>query len=234
MKELYLEDSYIKEFQSRVVGSNLNCMELESTAFYPGGGGQPCDTGKIFFDNKQLEVLEVFKQSGKIIHVLNSDAPQIGTVVNGLIDWEKRYKLMRMHTAMHILSAVFFKELGSLITGNQIGVEKSRIDFNLKNFDRELMKKLFEKANSIAAQGIPVQTYFIRREDALKKPEFFKLALKLPPATDMLRIVKIGDVDEQADGGTHVKNTKEIGKIELLELENRGKYNKRAYFRVLD
>lgn len=233
MKELYFQDSYMKEFTSKVISLGPNFIELEKTAFYPTGGGQPCDTGKILFGKKESKVVEVVKSNGKILHFLNGELPELGAEVTGFIDWGKRYMLMRMHTAAHILCAIFFKKANALITGNQLGIEKSRIDFGLENFNRELMEHLFAEANEIVNKALEVKSYFISRQRAMKNPEFFKLANKLPPATKNLRIVEISGFDRQADGGTHVKNTKEIGKIELLSLENRGKNNRRAYFRVI-
>ncbi len=139
---------------------------------------------------------------------------------------------MRMHTSAHILSAVVNGETGALITGNQISPDESRVDFNLENFDREKMSYYIDKVNEAVARELEVKTYFMKREDALANPGFVKLANAMPPSVDTLRIVQIGDVDTQADGGVHVKNTREIGKVVGLKTENKGKSNRRLYFTV--
>jgi misacylated tRNA(Ala) deacylase len=135
-----------------------------------------------------------------------------------------------MHTAAHVLSAVVHKETGALITGNKLDLEKSRIDFDLENFDRDKLAEYCAKANEIAGKGPGVDAKIMKREEALKIPDVVKLAGCLPPNIPELRIVSIGDFDIQADGGTHVKNTKEIGEIFIIDAENKGKNNRRAYF----
>jgi misacylated tRNA(Ala) deacylase len=139
---------------------------------------------------------------------------------------------MRMHTSAHILSSVVNRETGALITGNQISPEESRVDFNLDDFDREKLSYYIEKVNEAVGRELDVKTYFMKREEALANPGFVKLAGAMPPSVDVLRIVEIGDVDTQADGGVHVKNTREIGKVVGLKAENKGKSNRRLYFAV--
>ena len=139
---------------------------------------------------------------------------------------------MRMHTAAHILSAVVNRETGALITGNQISHDESRVDFNLDNFNRDKMSYYIDGVNEAVRRGLEVRTYFMKREEALASPGFVKLANAMPPSLQMLRIVQIGDVDTQADGGVHVGNTREIGKVVGLKTENKGKSNRRLYFTV--
>jgi misacylated tRNA(Ala) deacylase len=135
-----------------------------------------------------------------------------------------------MHTAAHVLAGGFLNQQGALITGNQLGPEESRFDFSLENFDREKFEELAGQANAKLAEGLEVKTYTMPREEALKMPGMVKLADKLPPAISVLRIVDIGGFDVQADGGTHVKNSRECGKIKIIRLENKGKNNRRLYF----
>ena len=139
---------------------------------------------------------------------------------------------MRMHTSAHILSAVVNGETGALITGNQISPDQSRVDFNLEDFDREKMSHYVEEVNRAVKRELDVKTYFMKREEALANPGFVKLANAMPPSADVLRIVEIGDVDTQADGGVHVKNTREIGRVVGLKTENKGKSNRRLHFTV--
>ncbi len=237
MNALYMDDSYIREFEAKVVsatkgGEDKFFVVLDKTAFYPDSGGQPHDTGKLVKDGVEYPVVYVGKFSGKISHEVSKEGLREGDVVKGVIDWNRRYMLMRMHTAAHIISEVFHRETGALITGNQLGLDHSRIDFSLEKFDREKMKEYFAKANEIISRDLEVRTYFLPREEAMKIENVTKLANALPPNVKELRIVEIGDFDIQADGGTHVKTTKEIGRIEFLKAENKGKNNRRVYFRL--
>lgn len=226
VKKLFWEDSYLKEFEAKVFKIEGNKVFLDQTCFYPRGGGQPCDTGEI----EGIKVVETLKQEEEIVHVLEKEPFfKVNDFVKGKIDWERRYKLMRMHTAAHIISALINSETQALITGNQLDLEKSRIDFSLENFDRVLIEDCIRKANEIAAQGLEVKTYFLKREEAEKIPSITKLAKGLPNLHEF-RIVEIVGLDLQADGGTHVKNTREIGKIKIEGMENKGKDNRRIYF----
>ena len=202
---------------------------LDQTAFNPRGGGLVCDLGSL----GGLKVAEVSKEGEEIVHVLDA-APGFGqgAVVHGVLDWDRRHRIMRMHTTAHILSAVVNKETGALITGNQISPGESRVDFNLDNFDRGKMSDYIELANMAVRRELEVRTYFMKREEALASPGFVKLANAMPPSQEMLRIVEIGDVDTQADGGVHVKNTREIGEVVGVKTENKGKSNRRLYFTV--
>lgn len=234
---LYLVDSYIREFSTTVtnVDKDAGFVELETTAFYPSGGGQPSDTGTVSIDDTVFSVVNVEETSNKICHFLESSVTDIvpGMEVKGVLDWERRYRHMRMHTASHVLSAVFLDKFEAKITGNQIGQEKTRFDFSLENFDRDKIQDCIDAANRLINQNSDVKTYFLKRDEALKIPNIIKLAGTLPPNLDTLRVVEIQDVDIQADGGTHVKNTKEIGEIKLVKMENKGKSNRRVYFALI-
>lgn len=230
---LYLDNCYLKEFDAIVKDVNHRFVVLDQTAFYPNSGGQPHDTGRLIRinDNKEFKVIFVKKFPNYISHEVNEVGLKQGDKVRGIIDFDRRYKLMRNHTAAHILSATFYKEASALITGNQLGIEKSRIDFSLEKFDRNLIEECFEKANEIVKNALPVKIYYITRDEALKMGEITKLAKGLPNL-DKIRIVEIEGFDKQADGGTHVRNTKEVGEIELIKCENKGKNNRRIYFRL--
>ncbi len=232
---LYLEDAYMKEFEANVIetkefdGNKL--VILDKTAFYPGGGGQPNDTGKFIQKGKEIKVIAVYKYGGEIFHVVE-EFPEKGNI-KGVIDWERRYILMRMHTAAHLLSAIIGDEEHALITGGQLGVEKSRIDLSIEGFSKEKVLKYIEKANELIKEGREVKAYVLPREEALKIPTVSRLAKGLNPDLKEIRIVEIEGIDKQADGGLHVKNIKEIGKIELIKIDNKGKNNKRIYFKVI-
>jgi len=233
MQALYMDDSYLKEFSAIVTGIDRNNIMLDKTAFYPTGGGQPNDIGKIIKDGQEFDVVKVTKNEGQILHQLNSaDSLNVGDNVTGIIDWERRYKLMRMHTAAHVIDAILYKEANALATGGQLGTDKSRMDFSLEVMDKEMIARSIDAANEIIRKDIEVKTYYLDREEALKIPGIIKLANVMPPNIERLRIVEIPGVDIQADGGTQVKNTSEIGEIVLLSVENRGKSNRRIYYTV--
>jgi len=225
-EKLFWQDAYLREFDAKVEGADEKGVRLDRTAFNPRGGGLVSDIGKL----NGAEVVEVIKSEEEIYHVLGSGALRVGESVHGVIDWEKRHRVMRMHTTAHILSAVVNRGTGALITGNQISPIESRIDFSLEAFDREKFNDYVKEANEAARSGAEVRTYFMKREEALRTPGFVKLAGALPPAVAELRIVQIGDIDTQADGGVHVKNTSEIGEIVVNRIENKGKSNRRLYF----
>ncbi len=228
-EKLYWQDAYVKEFDATVTKVDNNKIFLDSTAFYPRGGGLVSDVG----DMNGVKVLEVVKDGEDVAHVVENNSFQVGQQVHGRIDWEKRHRVMRMHTTAHIVATIINKETGALITGGQIEPDKSRMDFSLENFDREKFMQFIEKANEIVKQSIPVKSYFLKREEAMKIPGVIKLAEAAPPTeTDELRIVEITGIDTQADGGVHVANTSEIGKIVVVKIENKGKNNRRLYYTV--
>jgi Ser-tRNA(Ala) deacylase AlaX len=181
-----------------------------------------------------VKVLDTVKGANdSIVHMVESTAGLgMGSSVHGNLDWGRRHRIMRMHTSAHLLSSIFNKETGALITGNQIEPDKSRIDFSLENFDREKILLLCKQANEAIAKNPPVKTYFMQREEAMKIPGIIKLAAASPPDVKELRIVEIEGYDIQADGGVHVKELGEIAKIEPLKFENKGKSNRRLYFTI--
>lgn len=227
---LYLHDSYLKTCQSKVVSVKDNkYITLDRTVFYPRGGGQPSDTGKIIRNGEEFPVVAVAKADGAISHEVSKPGLTPGDSVECIIDWERRHRLMRMHTAGHILSAIMHRG-GILITGNQLDVDKTRFDFSMENFDRAAFQSLIDEANAAISRNLDITISFLPREEALKIEGAVKLAAALPPEIKELRMVKIGDVDYQADGGTHVRNTSEIGKIIFLSAENKGKNNRRITY----
>jgi misacylated tRNA(Ala) deacylase len=239
MQALYMKDSYLKEFEATVSKvTDGKFVVLDQTAFYPNSGGQPYDTGKLtrISDGAVFSVVYVGKFGGDISHEVTSGGAEIkeGDVVRCEVDWERRYRLMRYHTAAHIISGLIHEKTGAMITGNQLDLGKSRIDFSLEDYDPSQFGGFIKEASDRAAAGAEVTATFISREDAEKEETLSKLAKGLPPGIKEIRIVEIQGIDRQADGGTHVKNTKEIGAIELIKCENKGKNNRRVYFRLTD
>jgi len=229
---LYLKDCYLKEWKTKVVSADKKFIVLEDTAFYPNAGGQPFDTGVMKTGGKEFRVVFVGKFDGKISHEVDQEGLKEGDEVECQIDWDRRYRHMRMHTAAHVLTKVIFKESGAVISGNQLGEEKSRIDFNLEDFDKEKVQGWIDEANGVISEGRDVKLDFMPREEALKIPDFVRTMADLIQKIDVLRVINIEDFDKQACGGTHLKNIKEIGKIKLLKTDNKGKNNRRIYYTV--
>lgn len=225
-KKIFWEDAYIKEFDAKITDIDGNKILLDQTAFNGRGGGLPGDVGWL----NNIPVIDSIKQGDEIYHIVdNSDKLKIGDKVHGKLDWEKRYKIMRMHTAAHVLIGVLSRDDNLLATGNQLGYDESRMDFNMEVLNREKILEYCNKANEIISHGGEVKIYFMDREEALKDPYMLKLKNAMPPEVKSWRIVDIG-FDRQPDGGVHVKNLKEIGKIKITRFENKGKINRRFYF----
>jgi misacylated tRNA(Ala) deacylase len=232
-KLLCIENSYLRECEATVESVDGKDVVLDQTVFYPRGGGQPSDKG-LLVSGSEFQILEVRKKEGKIVHTLEREPSfKAGDKVKCVVDWERRHVLMRMHTAAHVLAALMHKRLGAQITGNQLEVEKTRFDFNLPDFDREKFEGIVKLANEELSKDVELKIYALPREEAMKIPDVVKLANALPPSIAQLRIVEIPGIDIQADGGTHVKNLKEVGKIDILKLENKGKDNRRIYFTLI-
>ncbi len=239
MRAIYMDDSYVKEFEAEVISvKDDKFVTLSNTAFYPNGGGQPYDTGKLVLNDEEFPVVYVGKFGGNISHEISKPGLKTGDKVKGVINWDRRYKLMRSHTASHLLSAIMHEDYDVKITGNQLSEEKIRIDFSLENFDRQIIDEVIAKANKFSSDNLPVTFSYLPREKVVSDPALIKLAGAMPPDVVELRIVTIGDsnspVDKQADGGTHVKNTSEIGRLVLLKADNKGKSNRRLYVELVD
>ncbi len=232
-RALYLVDSYLKEADAKVLSvKDSKYVVLDQTIFYAKGGGQPYDTGKIVRGNETFDVVYVGKFSGEISHEVDHPGLAEGEKVHCILNWDRRYKLMRSHTAAHVLAALLNKGTGALITGNQLEEDHVRFDFSLETFDKTLLESYLNKANELFVKDIPVKWYELPREEALKIPGVVKMAEAFPPDLPVLRIVEIVGLDLQADGGTHVKNLKEVGQVELIRTENKGKSNRRIYFKL--
>jgi misacylated tRNA(Ala) deacylase len=233
-KLLYLYDSYLREFEAKVERVSSNQVVLDQSAFHPITGGVGCDFGWLVKGNMKFRVVrvEIDRASKVVSHVVEAEPSGLsqGDMVKGAIDWDRRYCLMRLHTAAHLIAAVMYRDYSALITGGQVNVDQAKLDFNLPRTDREVFKDAVKKANEEAAKRVGLRVFFLSREEALKVPGVVKLAERMPPEERELRIVEIPGIDLQADGGPHVKNTGEIGGIQLLKIENKGKNQRRIYF----
>ena len=226
-RKLFWEDAYAKEFTAEVLRIEGSSVVLDQTCFNPRSGGLTSDLGTI--DGVQLT--EVTKLGDDILHAFSSPPGiGVGQTVRGVLDWERRHRIMKMHTATHILSNVVNTETSALITGNSVAPDESKVDFSLEDFDRGKMEEYVGKVNEVIGRDLVVRTYFLKREEALSLPRMVKLAKATPPDVAELRIVEIGDFDRQADGGVHVARTSEIGRIRFLRADNKGKVNRRIYF----
>ncbi len=233
VKELYLDDSYLREFEAKVVKVTEEGVFLDQTAFFPRAGGLEGDRGILITPVGEMKVIGARKVEGDVLHLLEStEGIEEGMEVRGIIDWENRYRQMRLHTASHIVSAVFYEKYGALVTGGHITAEKSKDLYNVEKLTPEMIEEVFQEANEIVKRDLPVKVYYLPREEALKIPGIVKLAGRNPPDIPVWRIVEIPGVDIQADGGPHVRRTGEIGEIVFLKKENKGKGKKAVVFTV--
>ncbi|MEM0226938.1 MAG: alanyl-tRNA editing protein AlaXM [Thermofilaceae archaeon] len=237
VKLLYQYDSYLKEFSATVVRVEGSRVFLDQTAFHPGpSGGLDHDRGYLIAPSgERLEVVQVLEEGGDVAHVVAGEPGlKPGDTVRGVIDWGRRYRMMRLHTASHVLLAVLYRRYGALVTGGHITPEGARDDFDLSGVDdwKRAVAEAVEEANRILADCLEVKVYWLPRDEALRIPGIVKLAERLPPEAAEIRVVEIPGVDIQADGGPHVRNTCEVGRIVLQRLESKGARRKRAYYTV--
>jgi misacylated tRNA(Ala) deacylase len=235
---LFLDDSYLQEFDATVTGiTDDGALVLDQTAFYATGGGQPHDTGTLTADGRTWQVVNVTKRGGEVQHVLEpSDAPPaIGTTVHGTIDWDRRYRLMRTHTALHVLCGVVFREFGSLVTGGNMATDKARMDFELEDLSHERVQHIEDTANAAIRDERAVTWRSRPREEAFQIPDLIRTKINLlPDFITEVRIVEIEGLDLQADGGTHVHNTREVGGIRVIGTRSKGRINKRLEIELID
>jgi Ser-tRNA(Ala) deacylase AlaX len=228
---LYMDDAYLQKWDTKVVSvKDDRYIILDQTAFYPKGGGQPWDEGVIRRGEESFKVIYVGKFSGKLSHEVEKAGLKVGDSVSCELDWERRYTYMRYHTASHLLSNILYRRANAKITGNQIELDKTRMDFSMEDYSPEKLSAFIDEANEIIKKNLPITIDYMTRSEVMDKPELARLAIGLPKNLDRFRIVRIGDVDEQVDGGTHIKQLSEIGTIELIKTVNKGKDNRRIYF----
>ncbi len=231
---LYQLDSYLKEFTATVSGvdEENHAVMLDRSAFYPGGGGQPCDLGSLVCDGVVYPLKKVKKAGAEVLHFIDpgQPLPATGSAVQGQIDWPRRYALMRTHTAMHILCGVIYRDFGAHVTGGDMDPLNGRMDFEFETMHRELVDVIQEAVNREVAIARPVRVEILEREAAFQIPDLIRTKINLlPEGIQQVRVVEIQGLDLQADGGTHVANTSEVGDIRVVDYKSKGKINKRIY-----
>lgn len=236
---LYHSDSYQSEFIAEAVSlyEESHGVILSQTAFFPGGGGQPGDKGTISYQTFKSPVEKIKSIDGQLIHFLSQSdpLPEIGTSLTGKINWDYRNQLMRTHTAMHILCGVIFRDYGASVTGGNMTPLKGRMDFEFSSLKKELVAIIEEAVNKEIGNARPVSWRNIPREEAFNIPDLIRTKINLlPKHIKDIRVVEIEGLDLQADGGTHVKNTSEVGRIKITDYKSKGRENKRIYLELID
>ncbi len=230
-RKLYWEDAYAKDFDAVVIRSAGTALVLDRTAFYPTSGGQLNDTGKIIAGGNEYRVVDVREESGGVLHILDREFDaEPGDAARGMLDWERRYSLMKYHTALHVLCAVVEARYSGGWKGGMIYTDKAHVDFDLPALNKDLAAVVVHEVNAALAQGHNVASRFMTQEEALANPHLAKTepGKELIKRLTTVRIVEIENLDIQMDGGTHVLNTREVGKIRLGGFDNKGAHRKRV------
>jgi misacylated tRNA(Ala) deacylase len=226
---LYQTDSYLREFTATVVGidAEQNGILLDRTAFYPGGGGQPHDLGQIVAAGKTYPITKIARGN---VHISEGELPAVGETVQGILDWDRRYKLMRTHTAMHILCGTVWRDYGASVTGGNMEPLQGRMDFEFERLQKELVGEIEARINAEAQSAYDIRVQILPRDEAFKIPDLIRTKINLlPEGIPEVRTVEIVGLDLQADGGTHVANTREVGRIRITDYKSKGGINKRLY-----
>lgn len=248
---LYYDDAYLREFDAKITAAtpdadNRVLVTLERTAFYPGGGGQPADTGWLELDGVALPVSKVKREGGDIVHTVTlagiDGAPDdlaarlsAGATVHARLDWERRYRIMRTHTAMHILCGVVWRDYGASVTGGNMDAGEGRMDFEFESLSRALIGEIQARCNAEIAAARAVKSRVLPREEAFQIPDLIRTKINLlPKGIAEVRTIELEGLDLQADGGTHVQNTQEVGRLEIVDYKSKGAINKRVYIKLGD
>lgn len=235
---LYLDDPEVREFDASVVKQVPKTgLVLDRTSFYTGGGGQPADTGRLRTPAGEFGVTGVKRIDGDIVHLLDSEGFDIepGSAVHGEIDWDTRYRLMRTHTAMHVLCGVVWKDFGAQVTGGNMGPDHARMDFELEDLGEARIQHIEQRCNQVIGEGRAVSWNTLPRDEAFQIPDLIRTKINLlPEHIQEVRVVEIDGLDIQADGGTHVRNTREIGGLKIVGTRSKGKSNKRLEIEITD
>ena len=236
---LYQTDSYLQTFEASVtsIDTDAHGVILDRTAFYPGGGGQPADGGTLIVSGVTVPVSRARKVGAEVIHLLPSETPlpAVGTRLQGQIDWPRRYQLMRTHTALHILCGVVFRDYGASVTGGDMDPLQGRMDFEFESMHKELVLEIENAVSREIAARREVRTAILPREAAFRIPDLIRTKINLlPEGIQQVRVVEIVGLDLQADGGTHVHNLAEVGRVRVVDYKSKGKINKRIYIDIQD
>ena len=227
-EELFATDAYVRFCEATVEEAGDEGVVLDRTVFYARSGGQPGDTGVLRWEDGEVRVLDTLKLGGRLLHEVDGDPPAPGIDVTAEIDWDRRHALMRTHTALHALSAVVFRDYDAKVTGGNMDPGVARMDFELATIDAEFGRRVEEKLNAELAADRPVHVSFIPRAQALADPDLIRTKVNLiPESVDPIRVIEIEGLDKQADGGTHVRSTAEVGQVRVAKTENKGRAFKR-------
>jgi misacylated tRNA(Ala) deacylase len=234
---LFQTDSYKREFEATIIAvdEENGGVVLDKTAFYTGGGGQPSDSGMITVGNEIFQVERIKRIEGQYVHILErkEDLPKDGEKIIGVIDWDKRYQLMRTHTAMHILCGVIFRDYDASVTGGNMEPLKGRMDFEFETMRQELVTEIEKGINKEVEASREIKIKILPREEAFQIPDLIRTKINLlPESIKEVRVVEIEGLDIQADGGTHVRNTSEVGTLKVVDYKSKGKINKRIYLQI--
>jgi misacylated tRNA(Ala) deacylase len=226
---LYHHDAYLTEFGATVTAAQPDGVVLDRSAFFPGGGGQPPDEGFLEHDGGKAKVVGAQRRDGEVVLLLaDGPAPAAGAAVDGLVDWGRRYALMRTHTALHMLAGVIGRDHGALVTGGNLDLLKARMDFELPSMSADFAEAVEAAVNREVEADRPVHVAFLSPEEFLSRPELIRTKSNLvPPGLEVVRVIDIEGLDRQADGGTHVAHTAEVGRVRVVGHESKGKGNKR-------
>ena len=251
-KTLYSDDAYLSIFEARIVAVESQAVALDQTAFYPGGGGQMADRGALLVGGRRLPLAGLRKDGAVIWHELapealaeaiaGGDSADLATLglapgsrVQGELDWQFRYRMMRTHTALHILCGLIFRNYGAQVTGGQMYPDRARMDFAMETFTPALIGDIERSVNEAVQEDHPIKVYRLPRAEAMEIPDLIRTKINLlPPGIAEIRIVEITGLDLQADGGTHVRSTREVGGVKVIKTENKGKQNKRMEIALVD
>lgn len=235
--EICARDAYQPATEAAVAEIRDDGVVLDRTVFYARGGGQPGDTGVIRWQGGEAKVVDTVKSAGEVLHVLDegATAPPIGTAVTAEIDWARRHRLMRTHTALHALSGIVFTDYGAKVTGGNMEPGVARMDFELDGISQEFGREVEAKLNTALQQDHTVHVSFMPRVEALADPDLIRTKVSLiPEIVDPIRVIDIQGLDKQADGGTHVRSTGEVGTVRVVKTESKGKANKRMRIELVD
>jgi misacylated tRNA(Ala) deacylase len=234
-EELFSTDAYARTCQANVVDADTDGVVLDRTVFYARSGGQPGDTGWLTWGDGKARVIDTVKSQGTLKHVIEGDPPPSGTVVTAEIDWDRRHILMRTHTALHALSGIVWRDYGAKVTGGSMDVGVARMDFELPSMSGEFGREVEGKLNEALAEDRLVHVSFVPRSEALVDPDLIRTKANLiPEFVDPIRVIDIEGVDKQADGGTHVRSTAEVGRVRVVKTESKGKDFKRMRIELVD
>ena len=235
--EIFSRDAYQPSADAVVTGVSEAGVLLDQTVFYARGGGQPGDTGTLRWEGGECAVVDTVKADGEILHVLDSGAapPPEGTAVTAEINWARRHTLMRTHTALHALSGIVFTDYGAKVTGGNMEPGVARMDFELDGISQEFGREVEDRLNARLAEDVPVHVSFLPRDEAFADPDLIRTKVSLiPDHVDPIRVIDIEGIDKQADGGTHVRSTSEVGRVRVVKTESKGKANKRMRIELED